>query len=66
MYHPQSQYDSNGIISPILGFLSSVFLSSIFLEVAQNAMIAFLCGMVGAAGGWVFNLVKKYIEKKFK
>lgn len=67
MFHtPQYDYDTDGVISPVIGFISSMILNFAFLDFAQNLLMVFVVGAVGAAGGWTFNFVRKWIEKKIK
>lgn len=45
----------------VLSFLASIT----WLEFAKELIIAFLFGLVGSAGGYVFSLLVKYIKNKY-
>ncbi len=59
--------DSSDAVSSGIGFIMSIIMSVSFLSFAQEALVAFVFGVMGAIGGWLANrFLIKPVEKKLK
>ncbi len=56
---------NDNVKSSILGTIFSVVGSLSFLELAKEFTIAILFGAAGALGGLLFNILVKYIKRKY-
>ncbi len=56
---------NDNVKSTILGTIFSIVGSISFLELAQEFIIAVLFGAAGGLGGLLFNILVKYIKRKY-
>lgn len=56
---------NDNVKSTILGTIFSIVGSLSFLELAKEFVFAILFGAAGALGGLLFNILVKYIKRKY-